>query len=1401
MPFLRSVVALSLLLTGILAANAADPPAKGGKYWLYIGTYTGKQSKGIYRAEFDPATGKLSEPALAVEVGNPTFLTVHPSGKYLYAVGETADFGGKKTGTVNAFTIDPKTGDLKLLNRESSGGGGPCHITTNKTGTYVFVANYGGGSVAALPIHAGGRLDEATGFVQHKGGSKATPRQSDPNAHSINLDPSNKFAVVADLGMDKLLVYKFDARKGTLTPNDPASLDTAPAAGPRHFAFHPDGKHAYYCGEIDSTVNALEWDADKGSFKKIQSLTTLPKPTEGNSTAEVVVHPSGKFVYVSNRGHNSIAIFKVDQKTGELSTVGHQGEGIKIPRNFSVDPSGTWLLVANQDGHSVIVFEINQDTGELKPTTTKIEVGAPVCLRFLAIPAAGKPDPKPEKPAAVPNWIWIKKASDNQTVFFRKDIEVRSPLASVKAVATCDNHFNLFIDGKSVMQSDEWESPIVKDVTSSFVTADNKTGEGKHVVAVKGHNDSGPAGLIVRFIFETKDSKTFAVVTDANWRVAEKEIDGWLGRDFDDKGWTNATVVAPLGGGSWPGLDPATFGVTGVARAGGSQSATPAEKLVIKKDFKAELLYSVPKDTEGSWVNMCVDPKGRLIVSDQYGSLYRITPPPIGGKTADTKVEKIDLPIGGAHGLLWAFDSLYVMVNEGVKHKDADGKIVQPRGGLYRVRSKDDGDTFAAPELLRGIDGSGEHGAHAVLLAPDGKSLFVVCGDSTKMVSPLSASRVPKLWGEDHLLPRMRDGNGFMAGVLGPGGCIYKVDPDGKDWELISTGYRNEFDAAFNHHGELFTYDADMEWDMNTPWYRPTRVCLATSGSEFGWRNGAGKWPPHYPDSLPAIYNVGPGSPTGMCFGYGAKFPAKYQEALFMCDWSYGKLYVLHLTPDGSAYKGELEEFLNGSPLPLTDVVVNPKDGALYFTIGGRKTQSGLYRVTYTGKESTASAKIDESGAEARALRHKLEAFHGKRDPNAVATAWPYLAHEDRYIRFAARTAIEHQDVATWQERALKETDPGTAIAALLAMVRATGQDPFHHPRKPGDPIPGADLQAPILTALGRFDFEKLTATQQLDLLRVYAILFNRTGKPDEATRKSLIAHFDALYPAKGRPQTVDLCNLLVFLESPTVATKTMKLIAEAPTQEEQMDYARALRVLKVGWTPELRKDYFTWFLKAANFKGGASMRGFINLMKADALATLSDTEKVALRPVIEAAPIAPAPVIGKPRQFVKEYKLNELTGVVEKGLQGRDFDRGRKLFGEANCFACHRYDNEGGALGPDLSGVAGRFSVRDLLESILDPSKEVSDQYAASRIELTDGRTITGRIVNQNGNSIMVMTNMLDPNGLTNVDSRKVESITRSKESPMPKGLLDTFKEDEILDLMAYLLSRGDRASKMFKP
>jgi putative heme-binding domain-containing protein len=845
--------------------------------------------------------------------------------------------------------------------------------------------------------------------------------------------------------------------------------------------------------------------------------------------------------------------------------------------------------------------------------------------------------------------------------------------------------------------------------------------------------------------------------------------------------------------------------------------ATPPERIKVAKGFKVELLYSVPT-SQGSWVSMCVDPENRLIASDQGGAgLFRITPPAIGGNPADTKVEKLPAKISSAQGLLWAFDSLYVVVN---------GKGSFGGSGIYRVRPSKPGGELDSVEPLRAINGNGEHGPHAVLLSPDGKSLFVVCGNSTKLTK-LAGSYLPKLWGEDRLFPLVVQ----FGGVTRPAGHIYKVDPDGKDWQLWCAGFRNEYDAAFNRYGDLFTFDSDMEYDMNQPWYRPTRVCMAVSGGDFGFRNGSDNSPPRYPDTLPAIFDVGPGSPTGMCFGYGAKFPAKYQEALYICDWSYGRMFALHLTPDGSAYKAEEEEFMTGTPLPLTDLVVNPGDGALYFAIGGRNAQSGLYRLTYVGSDSTAPSKGDPRGAEERALRHKLEAFHSKADPTAVETAWPYFSHEDRYIRFAARTAIEHQDVRQWQEQALKETQPVAAIQALLALARAVGQDPLTHPRNevkaPGGgagkdfpavkgkgkggeyiapagdayPIPGVELKAPILAALDRIDWGKLNNPQRSDLLRVYTIVFTRLGSPDRIDRNRLIKHFDPLFPAGSFEVNADLCQLLVYLEAPDVAEKTLKLMAAAPSQEEQIDYAKSLARLETGWTPTLRLEYLKWFARAARFKGGQTLQQAIGSIRQTALAQLPAKEKEEFAPLLAAAKTAEPAIVAKPRPFVKQWTVAELTPVVENGLKKRDFDKGRELFGAAKCFACHRFDNEGGTwAAPDLTLVSGRYNVRDLLESVIEPSKVISDQFASTTFTLKDGKVITGRVVNMQGNSMKIMTDMLSPSSLINVNANNVDTMQLSNVSPMPNGLLDTFREEEILDLMAYLMSRGNRNHEMFK-
>ncbi len=832
-----------------------------------------------------------------------------------------------------------------------------------------------------------------------------------------------------------------------------------------------------------------------------------------------------------------------------------------------------------------------------------------------------------------------------------------------------------------------------------------------------------------------------------------------------------------------------------VGPAIGENKATPIERIKVAKDFKVELLYSVPGVEQGSWVNLCADDKGRILASDQYGGLYRFAPPAPGQPLDPKNIEKLATDIRAVNGMAFAFGALYVGVN------DYENKIPS---GLYRITSSKGDDSLDKVELLRAMDAKGDHGVHAVVPTPDGKALYLICGNGTKATETVANSQVPAVWGEDHLLPRLPDGRGFMRDVMGPGGKIYRVSPDGKNFELFATGFRNIFDAAVNRDGELFTYDADMEYDFNTSWYRPTRICHVVSGSEFGWRNGAGKRPEFYPDNLPPVLNIGPGSPTGVTFGYGAKFPAKYQEALFSLDWSWGKMYAIHLTPDGATYKAVREEFVSGMPLPLTDAIIHPQDGAMYFTIGGRRVQSGLYRVTYTGSEDTtvkllpsANAESVIAGAPAR-LRHQLEAFHGKQDPKAVETAWPHLADKDRNIRWAARTAIEHQPFATWADKALASKFP----EALMALARAAGVCPQH--RKPDTAPVDTTMRGKLLDALLNLPITRLTDDAQLTALRTIEIVLNRFDGCDEATRQQLIAKLDPLFPAKGFDENWLLCETLAYLQSPTLASKGMKLLADAATQEEQIEYARSLRAVKTGWTKETRTAQLEWFLKAANFKGGASFEKFIEFIRTDALATFTDAEKTQLAALIAKAPEHKTAIEALGAMFAgrtpTNWTLEELSAATKTGMKGRSFDNGRKMFGAAACFTCHRYGNEGGMTGPDLTQAGGRYSPSDLLDNIINPSKVINEQFVPSVVTKNDGTQVIGTIVNLNGDNVMICTDPSQPNQQTAVDRKLVKSIEPSKISPMPPMLLTMLKKEEILDLVAYVLSGGDRANAMFK-
>jgi putative heme-binding domain-containing protein len=821
--------------------------------------------------------------------------------------------------------------------------------------------------------------------------------------------------------------------------------------------------------------------------------------------------------------------------------------------------------------------------------------------------------------------------------------------------------------------------------------------------------------------------------------------------------------------------------------------ATPIDRITVAEGFKAELLYSVPAKQHGSWVNLCTDPKGRLLVSDQFGGLYRITPPAVGVTLTEKDIETVPANIRAVNGMVWAFDALYVGVN------DYEKKIPS---GLYRITDSNGDDQLDKVELLREITASGDHGVHAVVPTPDGKALFLITGNNAKRPELAASSPVPQVWGEDHLLPSMPDGRGHNRGVLAPGGIVYRVSPDGKQFDAVASGFRNIFDAAVNQDGELFTFDADMEYDFNTPWYRPTRVCHVVSGAEYGWRNGAGKRQAFYADNLPGTLDIGPGSPTGVTFGYGAKFPAKYQNSLFILDWSWGKLYAVQLEADGASYKATKEEFVTGAPLPITDAIIHPTDGAMYFTIGGRRVQSGLYRVTYVGDQSTELATAAPTQSDARDLRHRLESFHGQQDSKAIAAAWPHLDNSDRFIRWAARIAIEHQPHAEWAAKALAEPNSATRVEALMALTRVAGVCPSH--RNESTPPVDVAMRDKILASYLEVDAAKLTAEQRLCYSRGLQIALSRFGRPSLATVDKLVAALDPMFPAATFGENWLLCETLAWLQSPTVAAKGLALILAAPGQEEELEYARSLRMLQAGWTTELRTAYFEWFLRAANYTGGASFERFVEFVREDAVKTLTQQEQQELAEVLAKKPVKRSVLESVGDVFVgrtaRKWDLSELSLAAKTGLTNRDFNNGRKMFAAGGCFACHRFDNRGGMTGPDLTSAGRRYSSHDFLDQVVHPSKVINEQFSAIIVVTEDGLVHTGVVVNLNGDRLTVNTDLTDPNQRVNIDRNTIEELTISKVSAMPEGLLNMMTKDEILDLLAYVLSGGDSAHAAFK-
>lgn len=986
------------------------------------------------------------------------------------------------------------------------------------------------------------------------------------------------------------------------------------------------------------------------------------------------------------------------------------------------------------------------------------------------------------KPKA--QWIWSKSPTTNQKLWFRTSFDLDSAeVKSATLYATCDNQMTMWMNGKKVGASDAWETPLKLNVNPFLV-------KGKNVIAIEGANEGGVAGIVLKLDVTqygkggqpAKLKALATIVSDvASWKFSEEKVPDWEAIDFDDSAWKKPVKVGTLGGGPWnlPGLRSATP----VVQLNSADISAP-------EGFVVEPVYTVPKE-QGSWVSMATDPQGRIYASDQGGAgLYRMTVQ----KNAPVIVEKVSVnelsKLSGAQGLLWAFDSLWF-------HRNG--------GHLYRLTDSNGDDQLDSMTEIPSTTGGGEHGNHALILTEDEKGIFVDSGNHSKLAAH-TASRVQS-WAEDLLLPRMPDSNGHANGIMAPGGWVTRLNPKTNEQVVHAIGFRNQYDIALNQAGDLFTYDADMEWDLGSPWYRPTRICHVVSGADFGWRHGSGKWPAYYEDSLPAVVDIGPGSPTGVVSGAGLKFPTRFQNGLFALDWTFGTIYSIDLKSMGAGYTGTAEPFVYSSPLPVTDAIVG-HDGALYFAVGGRGAQSAVFRVRYVGGESCASPG-KPSLTKAQSRRRALEEYHGVINGDAVDDAWPELSSEDRFLRHAARVAIESQPIKNWAIRVLAEPNPQARITGAVALARM------------GDPI----HQQPLFDSLTSLSPEELSETQLLGLLRAYSLGMIRLGDLTKKQREILLKELDPLFPNSSPDVNTELIRVLTFLRSETVARKAMELIKNRKSPEipkwselisrnrryggsiermlgnhpptREIGYAFMLRNLREGWTLDSRRVYFEFLNAAAKTAGGNSFAKYLTRIRDEALASCTNAEREALEsitgedfnPVPDFEYAAP---VGPGKKWTVEMASKEVKNKS-------DFERGRSLFFGAGCAQCHRVRGLGGSVGPDLTSVPNKFDRNYVIDTIIHPSRNISDQYSSSLVVLADGRLFEGIVIKQDGGKVAIYPGKVGAEPVV-VAKDDIDEIRPSKVSQMPENLLDKLNAQEVNDLMGYLMTGGDANHRQFK-
>lgn len=800
------------------------------------------------------------------------------------------------------------------------------------------------------------------------------------------------------------------------------------------------------------------------------------------------------------------------------------------------------------------------------------------------------------------------------------------------------------------------------------------------------------------------------------------------------------------------------------------RQATTPEQIRVAQGFKVELLRSA-QEGEDSWISMSFDAQGRLVLGlDSLG---------IGRLALDEEgipFERVDDQLRHCRGVLCVGDSLYVSATDS--------------NALVRLVDRDHDGRYEARERLAELDYRSRygHGPNQLVLGPDAM-LYLVCGNDVSFPSAAAADSPYRDPREDWVIPNPHD-----LGQDQRVGYVVRIDPQTDRWELVAGGFRNQVDVAFNAAGEMFTWDADMEWDVGLPWYRPTRFNHVVPGGEYGWRWGTGKWPAYYADSLPSTLDTGLGSPTGLLFVLSPRFPARMHDALLAADWQHGRMLLVDLVPDGASYRAQAQVFLEGTPLNIADMQFGP-DGWLYFITGGRGSQSGLYRVRYRGSDesepaeaASGSATIDlapppafsadqrQRAAEAHQQRQQLVRFYRGDDPAAVDLIWPHLASDDRWLRFTARIALERQPLEAWRERVLRDSPGMGQLSGLLALAR----------------VAPAEAQADVHQTVAALPWSELSESDLLAALRVLEVSISRHGPPVSTETRQIANSLLPLHTSRSMAVRQEVGQLLVVLLGAEAIDPVLAMLDAAATQEEQIRHARTLANLSSEWSDAQAERYLEWLAQSSGMRGGNLMQEVRDHLRNDFLAALNETQRgtFAERIARLESPPEPTPLI--PSEFVREWTVAELVEDAAARKPARSLEDARAAVAKASCLRCHTIRGEGTSTGPDLTAVGQRFDERALLQSIIMPSQVIDPKYQQTAYLLTSGQIVTGRAQQVSAEVIQVESDGITGESVA-VRREEIEEVRPAPTSPMPDGLLNGLTREEILDLLAYLKAGGD--------